>query len=181
VRPLVRLFQWYILENDDDAALEVARFLLRINPEDNHGIRTFLMNAMLRAGDDTGALALAARYPDEVIGDMAFGRTLALVRTGAFAAAEKTLRSSFARESRIPEFLTRPRVTRPKPDPYGMTLGGPEEAWCYRQEMRDVWKRTAGALEWLESTVARIAREGERVEGEGGKLEANEGGASLAE
>lgn len=35
----------------------------------------------------------------------------------------------------------------------GIAVGGPDEAWLYRDEMRDTWKDTKGAMNWLKKNV----------------------------
>lgn len=56
----------------------LAEWLLRVNPGDNHGFRTLVANARLRAEDDEGVIALAEQYPDDMFPELAFGWVLAL-------------------------------------------------------------------------------------------------------
>ena len=35
--------------------------------------------------------------------------------------------------------------------PDGVKYGGDDQAWYYREEMRDVWLQTPGVLEWLKN------------------------------
>ena len=50
---------------------------------------------------------------------------------------------------KVPRYLSAKRIRKPKLDPHGVLIGGNDQAWLYREEMRDVWKSTPGALEWL--------------------------------
>jgi hypothetical protein len=37
----------------------------------------------------------------------------------------------------------------------GVQFGGDDQAWLYRDEMRDVWLETAGAIDWLKQAAKR--------------------------
>jgi hypothetical protein len=38
---------------------------------------------------------------------------------------------------------------------FGVRIGGDDQAWLYREEMRDVWDATSDALEWLRKASKR--------------------------
>jgi len=38
----------------------------------------------------------------------------------------------------------------------GVTFGGDDQAWIYRDEMRGVWLKTPGAIDWLKRTAKQI-------------------------
>jgi hypothetical protein len=58
----------------------------------------------------------------------------------------------------VAEYLGRSRVPRPELHGPGITLGGSDEAWLYRDEMRATWKITRGALNWLKQTFKNRSR-----------------------
>ena len=68
-------------------------------------------------------------------------RGLALVRLGGEGeAAEAVLRAVNA----LPEvrrYLMRERAAQPPLDPRWVTFGGKDQAWLYRDAMRDLWLR----------------------------------------
>jgi tetratricopeptide (TPR) repeat protein len=131
---------------------ELSELLLRLNPDDNHGVRSHLMNLLLRLGDDEAALALAARFGDDLFPELQYGQVLALVRLGREGeAAEAALRAVNA----LPEvrrYLMRERAAQPPLDPMGVTLGGKDQAWLYRDAMRDLWLRHPEALALVRKT-----------------------------
>jgi len=54
---------------------------------------------------------------------------------------------------RVAHRLLADRCRRPHIDPHGIRLGGDDEAWLYREAMRDVWQATPGAMAWLAEVV----------------------------
>lgn len=157
-RPALRLlFRRYLSqmqEGEPKAAIDTLETLLRLNPQDNHGARAELMNLYLRDGEDERALALARRFPDDLLADLAYGEVLALYRLGREERARLVLNTAIRRLPRIPGYLTRKRIKQPRLNPLGMTPGGDDQAWLYREEMRDVWLAEPGILAWLKRFTA---------------------------
>lgn len=152
-RPALRLLASYIEEKMDDwedDRLEPAMNLyLRLNPHDNHGFRAPLVNHLLTVGRDADALACAERYPDDMFAETRYGEVLALYRLGRLAEAETRLREAKEDLPAVLRHLVRTRVRRPKLRDGGFAIGGDDQAWLYREEMRSVWTQTEGALDWL--------------------------------
>ena len=157
-RPALRLlFRRYLCQMDEgepQGAAYTLETLLRLNPQDNHGIRAELMNHYLRGGEDTKALALARRFPDDVLVDLAYGEVLALYRLGEQERARAALHTAARRLPRIPHYLTHKRVKQPSLSPLGTTPGGDDQAWMYREAMRDVWESEPGLLRWMKRVTA---------------------------
>lgn len=157
-RPALRLlFRRYLSQTEGDeprGAAQTLETLLRLNPRDNHGARAELMNHYLRSGEDEKALTLARRFPGDVLADLAYGEVLALYRLGEREGARIALSTATRRLPRVPHYLTRKRVKQPLLSPQGMTPGGEDQAWLYRQAMRDVWESEPGLLQWLKRVTA---------------------------
>nr|WP_295385832.1 hypothetical protein [uncultured Thiodictyon sp.] len=157
-RPLLRLlFRRYLCqleEGQPQGAALTLETLLRLNPQDNHGVRAELMNHYLRCGEDQQALALVRRFPDDLLADLAYGEVLALYRLGEQERARTALGTAVHRLPRIPHYLTRKRIKRPRLSPVGVTPGGDDQAWMYREAMRDVWEAEPGILSWLKRVTA---------------------------
>ena len=164
-RPALRLVAQRIdasldsLDSADDER-EVDRlqaWLLELNPNDNHGYRDPLMKSHLLSGDIEHALALAARYP-EGAGDMSFDLALALFRAGRRDEAAEAWRRGAESTPLIAATLLAARPRAPQADDRAddryEVFGGPEHAWRYRMQMREVWT-ASGALAWAK-TLPRV-------------------------
>lgn len=152
-RPALRLLAAFIDNGADDwedgRTESAIRLYLRLNPNDNHGVRCHLVDQLVTVGRDAEALACAERYPNDMFAETRYGAVLALYRLGRLDEAEAHLAEALADLPLVSKYLLRDRVARPKSGEHGMTLGGEEQAWYYRDDMRDVWMKTDGALEWL--------------------------------
>ena len=150
-RPALRLLWLYIERIRDDSA-RVERFerlYLRLNPNDNHGIRAPMVNRLLADGRNADALAIAEQYPGDMNVELPYGRVLALYRLGRLDEAAAALDEAKRDLPLVPDYLLRKRVETPELNEFGVELGGKDQAWLYRQDMRDVWMATDGMSHWL--------------------------------
>jgi hypothetical protein len=156
-RPVLRMmvadaFQRY--ESVNGQWLPVMQTVLKLNPNDNHGLRDYVINERLRQGDNVGALNLAQCYPDDSAPAISFGRILALYRLGRMAEAHRVLNDVNQWSPKTARWLLPARKAAPKEtSAYGIEVGGDEEAWIYREQMRDVWAATPDALAWLKKNI----------------------------
>lgn len=157
-RPLLRLlFRLYRQQRDvgDSAAAGVRlEQLLQLNPSDDHGIRAELMNHYLRQREDEKAVALARRFPTDVLAELAYGEVLALYRLGRTERAAAVLHEAFGRLPRVPRYLTRKRIKRPRLAAGRQIPGSEDQAWLYREAMRDLWISEPGLLAWMQQLTA---------------------------
>ncbi|TVQ86963.1 MAG: SEC-C domain-containing protein [Chromatiaceae bacterium] len=154
LRLLFRLYLYHAEAGDSSAAAMVLERLLALNPRDNHGVRAELMNHYLRQHHDEQALALARRFPTDILADLAYGEVLALYRLGRQERAAEALDAAVGRLPLVPRFLLRKRIKRPPLTPGGFTPGGDDQAWLYREAMRDVWESEPGLLDWMRRHTA---------------------------
>jgi hypothetical protein len=154
LRLLFRRYRQFAEAGDEAAATGIAELLLTLNPRDNHGVRAELMNHYLRAHEDELALALARRFPTDALADLAYGEVLALYRLGHQERAALVLHEAVGRLPRVPRFLLRKRVRRPALHQGGFAPGGDDQAWLYREAMRDVWAAEPGLLAWMKKVTA---------------------------
>ncbi|MBU0481054.1 MAG: SEC-C domain-containing protein [Proteobacteria bacterium] len=165
-RPALRLLYrhyLYIMHHGDiDESLVTGQWLLRLNPTDNHGIREDVINELLKAGADEQALALAMGYPNDLILATSLGKALALYRLQRMDEAKKALGEAVRRNRHAVDSLVRERVGRPKVSEMGISIGGRDQAWIYRQDMRNTWQETPGAIDWLKKTASRLKKESEK-------------------
>ncbi len=148
LRSLYRLHEIAVLGGRDSDARRLAERLLAINPDDNHGVRCWLANACLKAGDADACLRLVEAYPDDVSPELRFGAALALYRLGRARSATEALESAHRETPRITRYLLAKRIARPALSEHGVSFGGDDRGWLYREDMRSTWTATPGALEW---------------------------------
>jgi len=123
--------------------------LLRLNPNDNQGIRDILPPALMIVGDDKAAEKLLDRYAEDITAGPAFNRALVVFRSkGDTKAARERLTEALERNHHVPDFLL-DRARFPEELPAGYTLGSVEEALFYFMTSEEAWAETPGALEWL--------------------------------
>ncbi len=152
-RPILRLLARYALLLQDQGETDAARLrmeqLLRLNPDDNHGIRCLLTRCYLEQGDDQAMLDLYRRYNDDCHVDLPLGAALAHYRRGEMAEAVEALYRGHQLNAHVIRMLTARRPKKPKIDSMGIHLGGQDQAWLYRELMLDCWQAVPGALDWL--------------------------------
>lgn len=161
-RPPLRLLSRHIevLDDEEDAERieQLRKLYLRLNPTDNAGFRADAMDELLRADRDAEALALAERYPDDMLPETRYGRALALYRLGHRDEADRALDRAVELLPLVLKHLLRERIEAPPPDEYGILVGGDYQAWLYRQAMRDTWLAEPGMKDWLKQFVAKARR-----------------------
>ena len=139
---------------EEDAALEHFRVMLKLNPNDNQGIRYLLLAGLLRRDDLPGAKALLAAYGDEWSANWLYTRALIAFRenAGARPATLKLLNDARSSNEHVPAILAgiKPPVMS---DSGYVTMGSPDEATYYVLEFGKAWKDTPGAIAWLLDTA----------------------------
>jgi tetratricopeptide (TPR) repeat protein len=139
-----------------DGALSHYRDLLKLNPNDNQGIRYVLAGCLLRQGDDGALKELLAAHED---GSAFWLYTRALV---AFRGngdsddqAAALVRDAWSANEHVPAILAGAKPPVINDDGY-VTMGGPDEATYYVTECGAAWHRTPGAVAWLTKLAASL-------------------------
>lgn len=147
-----KLMSMLRLTHNTTEALRVAEWMvLTLNPNDNQGIREQLLHNYLRLERTSDALALAAKYPEDMAA-MEYGRVLALVMDNQKTAAQKALKVARKRFPEIAKMLLADKPKQPKLRDGLIQVGGKDEAWYYRLDYFDLWQ-SSGALDWLQSEL----------------------------
>lgn len=130
-------------------AIEHYWDMLRLNPNDNQGIRNILINCLLEEGDDAGAGELLDRFEDGITACWSYSRALlAFRRGGAGPEADGLLDEAIQRNRSVPVFLTG-KKRLPKQPPQYVGFGDENEAVAYVMDSIAVWAETEGAIDWL--------------------------------
>ncbi|MFQ5830448.1 MAG: tetratricopeptide repeat protein [Candidatus Methylomirabilia bacterium] len=130
-------------------AIDHYRELLRLNPNDNQGVRYILLPALLVSGRDDEAGALLRQFEGEPTALWRYGQALWTFRQeGDSRSARDRLREALRSNRRVPKYLAG-ETEWPDPEPQTYALGSEEEAVICAGELGDVWRATPGAERWL--------------------------------
>ncbi len=144
---------WQLGERD--AAIAHAQALLRLNPNDNQGVRYTLLTWLLAAGRIDDAQAVYQQYADEVSGTWAYLHALLVFRKiGPSVKARKALNQAFDANRYAVFFLTGVDPL-PKSLPAYHGFGDENEGVSIVYTTGIAWIETPGALEWLADEFAR--------------------------
>jgi tetratricopeptide (TPR) repeat protein len=123
--------------------------LLRLNPNDNQGVRDVLLPALLATGRDGEAGALLQQFEDDVSAAWKYGWALwAFRREGDSQLARDRLREAVRANRHVPKYLSG-KAEWPGPLPASYAFGSEEEAVLCADELGDAWRATPGAERWL--------------------------------
>lgn len=123
--------------------------MLRLNPNDNQGIRYLLLVCLLEEGRDREAEKLLKDYADDVSAVWQYTHALLLFRReGASRRASARLKQALRFNPHVPEYLLGRRQITTELPPF-MGMGDDAEAAHYFTESLHLWLRQEGALEWL--------------------------------
>ncbi len=138
---------WELGERQE--AISHYKEMLRLNPNDNQGVRYVLLDCLLAMGRDEEAGTLLAEYEDD--GSAAWEYNYALWtfrREGDGPESRRRLKEALRQNRHVPAYLLgRRRLPARLPDFVG--FGDENEAVCYVADALGNWRATDGALSWL--------------------------------
>ena len=142
---------WALGERDE--AVEHYRSMLRLNPNDNQGVRHGLAAWLLALGADDELEALLAQYEEDVFACWTYTRALlAFRRAGDTEESRELLRAATEGNPHVPSFLLGlKKMPRRLPDYMG--FGDETEAIAFHVDFAASWKSTPGALQWLHAAT----------------------------
>jgi tetratricopeptide (TPR) repeat protein len=139
-----------------DAAIDHAREIIKLNPNDNQGIRYILITylADLKRYDELEKFMNRRDYRDDGAAEWLYTRVLlSFVKHGDDERSRRELAEALQMNVHVPQFLTGEKpIPRILPD--SITMGGEDEAYCYAAANINVWKKTPGAINWLKAQQA---------------------------
>ena len=143
------------LDHLDEAAGHY-RELLRLNPNDNQGVRDALLPCLLKMRADDEASELLKQYKDDTSAMWCYSKALLAFRQkGDTAAARKLLKKALDVNRYVAEYLSEGREM-PLFLPASYSLGSEEEAIICTTDLTDAWEQTEGALEWLDECLDEL-------------------------
>jgi hypothetical protein len=159
-RPFMRnvhwlaLLQWESGERED--ATQNAEFLLRLNPNDNQGIRYLLLNwyPILDQWEAQGKLF--KKYKDDIGPDYLYARCLNMFKFGQDT--NSALAEAVRANPYVPAYLADQGLEPPDDEIVysGYLRSGSEgEAKASADAAREAWAKVDGALKWLIESATR--------------------------
>jgi tetratricopeptide (TPR) repeat protein len=159
-RPLLRCYHGLGLalldKGDVQGANEMFRFLLRVNPSDNQGVRMLVFQTLIELGEYSEAEKVAEKHSNGRESNECYFRygfvLMDYLRHKLGACSKQQLECTLVRALQnnnfVPQFLLQSEPLPPNPDT--VSHGGIKEALNYAKGSIDTWKRIAGSLNWLE-------------------------------
>lgn len=143
---------WLLGEREQ--AIEHYQEMLRLNPNDNQGVRYVLVNCLLEQGHDRQVEELLKRYKNDAAATWRYSRALWLFRQeGASKRANSSLRKAIEQNQFVPAYLLGRKRLPYRLPPY-IGFGDENEAIEYVVGAMKAWRNTPGALEWLSAHAA---------------------------
>jgi tetratricopeptide (TPR) repeat protein len=131
------------------------RAMLKLNPDDNQGIRYTLLGCLVRQDDPAAINELLDAYEDDGSAFWLYTRVLMAFRSGAGTEAQLAalVRDALDANEYVPAILAGAMPEVISGDGY-LTIGGADEATEYTTECGSVWRSTPGAVEWLANAAS---------------------------
>lgn len=147
---------WASGERED--AITHYRDMLRLNPNDNQGIRHLLAACFLEMERYDELDALLADYDGDGSTTWTYTQALASFRrAGDTERSRSLLAEALASNGHVPGFLLGERKP-PRTRPDYITVGSEDEAIEYVRDFGAGWERTPGALVWLRDISPRLPK-----------------------
>ncbi len=147
----------YFEANLLNEAKPIFEQLMAWNPNDNQGIREYLIETYFKLKDPDSVLGLCSHYPEDALAGVIYGRPLALCMKGDSAKARKALKNAIEYLPRVAEELLKEKHPKPKGlDPSYITVGGEDEAYCYWKSYGKFWKKNELAMNLLKENEANL-------------------------
>lgn len=143
---------------DRSAAITHAQELLRLNPNDNQGVRHVLITWLLLAGRLHEAQTLWQRFEEDAMAHWRYSRALmAFLEQGAGSATDALLNAAIASNADVPPLLLG-RTPLPYEPPEYIGFGNLNEAVAYVVQDLELCQQTDGALRWLKNVLAAATK-----------------------
>jgi hypothetical protein len=127
--------------------------MLRLNPNDNQGVRYSLATLLLDMDRDDDLRRLLAQYEDDALAEWAYTKALVAFREGGETAqANRLLTQAVKVNKYVPAYLLGHKEL-PHDLPPHISVGGNDEAASYAVGNRRAWLNTPGAISWLRKTL----------------------------
>ncbi len=132
-----------------DEAVAHYQEMLRLNPNDNQGIRYLLIDALLELGREADADVLLERYEEDASAHWAWSAALlAFRRSGNSSRANRALAGAIEANRHVTAYLLGAKPLPPTL-PRFTGMGDESEAVAYAHTAAGAWEAAPGAKGWL--------------------------------
>jgi tetratricopeptide (TPR) repeat protein len=129
-------------------AIDHLQEMIKLNPDDNQGIRYLLAAWLFESGDMAALKKLLAKYNDGTAAWIFTKALLVFKEKGETAEAQKAIEKAVSYNPHVVAYLTgRKKLPGQLPDYVG--YGDKNEAVSYVSDFGMGWLKTPGALKWL--------------------------------
>jgi tetratricopeptide (TPR) repeat protein len=136
-----------------DEAVAHYQEMLRLNPNDNQGIRYLLASSLLTLDRDDELAELLQQYEDDASAEWAYAEALlAFRKEGDSARSGRLLKAAKRVNRHVPAYLTGSKPL-PRQLPEYISRGQDTEAVSYAAEFLKAWRNTPGAVSWVRKTL----------------------------
>ncbi len=143
--------QWAVGQREE--AVDNCRELLRLNPNDNQGIRYVLCSYYCDLGCNDELQRLLDEYEDDGSADWLFSRALLAFRQeGDTAGSQRLLSRAHDANPHVAKYLLG-QEQLPMEFPQYVERGGESEAVGYAANFLTGWRGVAGAVSWVRRTL----------------------------
>lgn len=159
-RPFLRVYHYYGLKlfrlGETEKALCVFNNILDMNPNDNQGVRSLVINCYLTLKRPLDVLRIVESYKDDTSAEVLYGKVLALFQLERLKEAGKALDDAVKFLPRVATELAKKQHRKPKGMSMGLiACGGADEAYYYWKENGNHWKNTFGAIEFIREYLSK--------------------------
>lgn len=136
-----------------EEAAEHYQDMLKLNPNDNQGVRYSLATLLLDLDRDEDLRRLLTENEDDASAVWAYTKALLAFREGGESLrANRLLAQATKVNKHVPAYLLGHKQLPRELPPY-ITMGGEDEAISYTAGNRRGWLNTPGAISWLRKTL----------------------------
>jgi tetratricopeptide (TPR) repeat protein len=137
-----------------ERALDHYRELLRLNPNDNQGIRMMILPLLLEQGHDAEAATVLDAFAEDESAPLEYTRALLAFRSEGDSPDSRAVLTRAVKSNLHLEKLLLGKLKLPVDVPDHYAFGSEDEAFLYGPGILPVWNQTPGAIEWLEQARA---------------------------
>ena len=120
--------------------------MLRLNPNDNQGVRYELAPLLLTMNREAEAIKLLDQYREEAAHWAYMKSLVEFRRSGNSSVAKRLMKSAFRSNPHVVAML---QSEEPLAYPESYSLGSPEEAVICMNSLSDAWEESEGYVDWM--------------------------------